>query len=142
MPIKNQLKNKIKDDVNEIIEKAFDSTSKVCYFTMVKKINDIIFNYFENGSRIVKGSITDFLEDDIIIQPIKNRTYPELELDENSTPFDAPYVLENKTQEVEKDSKGSQMKFDMLKGLPDWVLIEVQLLLRFDDQLMYILALR
>ena len=75
--------------------KAFDSTPDVCYFTMVKKINDIIFNYFEKESRVVKGSITDFLEDDIIIQPIENRTYPELELDDYFTPFHTPYVLEN-----------------------------------------------
>ena len=63
MPIKNQLKNELKGNINEIIEKAFDSTPDVCYFTMVKKINDIIFNYFENESKVVKGSITDFLED-------------------------------------------------------------------------------
>ena len=128
MPIKNQLKNELKGNINEIIEKAFDSTPDVCYFTMVKKINDVIFNYFENESKVVKGSITDFLEDDIIIQPIKNRTYPELELDENSTPFDAPYVLENKTQEVKINWKEKiQKKSEILKELPDWTLIEFEI---------------
>ena len=128
MPIKNQLKNELKGNINEIIEKAFDSTPDVCYFTMVKKINDIIFNYFEKESRVVKGSITDFLEDDIIIQPIENRTYPELELDDYSTPFDAPYILENKPQEVKINWKEKiQKKSDMLKELPDWALIEFEI---------------
>ena len=128
MPIKNQLKNELKGNINEIIEKAFDSTPDVCYFTMVKKINDIIFNYFEKESRVVKGSITDFLEDDIIIQPIENRTYPELELDDYSTPFDTPYVLENKTQEVKINWKEKiQKKSEILKELPDWTLIEFEI---------------
>ena len=128
MPIKNQLKNELKGNINEIIEKAFDSTPDVCYFTMVKKINDVIFNYFENESKVVKESITDFLEDDIIIQPIKNRTYPELELDDYSTPFDTPYVLENKTQEVKINWKEKiQKKSEILKELPDWTLIEFEI---------------
>ena len=67
---------------------------------MVKKINDIIFNYFEKESRVVKGSITDFLEDDIIIQPIENRTYPELELDDYSTPFEMLMDLGNEVPTV------------------------------------------
>ena len=96
---------------------------------MVKKINDVIFNYFENESKVVKGSIIDFLEDDIIIQPIENRTYSRIGVRWLFYSIRYPICIRKQNTRSKKSigKKKIQKKSEILKELPDWTLIEFEI---------------